>query len=163
MSINGIHHTALSSKNIERSLDFYRDLLGASVVFDGGWPQGTEVADTVTRLQGSSCRQVMLRIGNAYIEIFQYFTPDVQKQDSERAVCELGWTHLCLDVTDVDGEYQRLIKAGIDTHSPPQWVADGVKTLYVRDPDGNVLELQEIFPNTPSESVIGMPTFEPKG
>lgn len=162
MAINGIHHVAVSTQDMERSLAFYQKLLGAQICFDGGWPQGTELADTVTRLKDSSCRQVMLRIGNAYLEIFQYHSPTPNPVDPARLVCDHGWTHLCLDVTDVDSEYQRLLAAGVETHSEPQWVADGVKTLYVRDPDGNVLEMQEVFPDTESEAVIGIPAFTPK-
>jgi catechol 2,3-dioxygenase-like lactoylglutathione lyase family enzyme len=104
----------------------------------------------------------MLRIGNAYMEIFQYATPTPAPVNPARPVCDQGWTHLCLDVTDVDAEYQRMLAAGVDTHSEPQRVADGVKTLYVRDPDGNVLEMQEVFPNTQSDALIGIPSFTPK-
>ena len=32
--IHGIHHTAISSADIERSLHFYRDLLGFEEVFN---------------------------------------------------------------------------------------------------------------------------------
>ncbi len=162
MAINGIHHVALSTHDIERSLAFYQGLLGATIVFDAGWEQGTDLADTVTRLQNSSCRQVMLLLGNAYLEIFQYRTPTPNPVDPARPVCDHGWTHLCLDVTGVDGEYQRMLDAGVDCHSEPQWVSEGVKTLYLRDPDGNVVELQEVFTDTMEDGLIGIPAFTPK-
>lgn len=162
MAINGIHHIALSTQDIELSLGFYQQLLGAEVVFDAGWEQGTELADKVTRLKDSSCRQVMLRMGNAYIELFEFSTPEPKVADPERPVCDHGWTHLCFDVTDVDSEYQRLSKLGIDFHCEPQWVSEGVKTTYLRDPDGNVVELQEVLPLSAESKLIGIPAFEEK-
>lgn len=157
--IRGIHHVAVSTADIERSLQFYRDLLGATVVFDAGWPEGTELADTVTRLKNSSCKQIMLLLGNAYIELFQYATPEPASLNPDRPVCDHGITHLCFDVTDLDSEYRRLKESGVDTHSEPQWVSDSVKTLYARDPDGNVVEFQEILANTNDEAAIGVPQF----
>ena len=62
-----------------------------------------------------------------------------------RPVSDHGITHICLDVTDLDGEYDRLAAAGMTFHCPPQRIGDDVKTTYGRDPDGNVIELQEIL------------------
>jgi catechol 2,3-dioxygenase-like lactoylglutathione lyase family enzyme len=86
----------------------------------------------------------MLRLGNAYLELFQYSAPEPGQGDPNRRVCDPGITHLCLDVTDVDAEYARLSAVGMVFHSPPQDVAPGVRTVYGRDPDGNVVELQEV-------------------
>jgi catechol 2,3-dioxygenase-like lactoylglutathione lyase family enzyme len=59
-------------------------------------------------------------------------------------VCDPGITHLCFDVTDLDQEYERLSEAGMTFHCPPQDAFAGVRTTYGRDPDGNVVELQEV-------------------
>jgi catechol 2,3-dioxygenase-like lactoylglutathione lyase family enzyme len=39
--INGIHHTAISTPNLERMLAFYRDVLGFEVMMEMGGPAGT--------------------------------------------------------------------------------------------------------------------------
>jgi predicted enzyme related to lactoylglutathione lyase len=59
-------------------------------------------------------------------------------------VCDPGITHLCFDVVDLDWEYERLSNAGMTFHCSPQDVAAGIRTTYGRDPDGNVVELQEV-------------------
>jgi len=141
--IRGIHHTAISTGDLQRSLAFYCDLLGFEKVFEGGWPAGVEVADDITGLSGSSAQLVMLRVGNAYIELFQYTSPAPSPGDPNRPVCDHGITHICLDVTDVDAEYERLLAAGMRFHCPPQDLG-GSRVTYGRDPDGNVVELQEI-------------------
>jgi catechol 2,3-dioxygenase-like lactoylglutathione lyase family enzyme len=144
--IGGIHHVALSTGDVERLLGFYRDLLGFEVLFDQTWPEGTEVADAITGLEGSSARQVMLGADNAYLELFEYRSPTPRQGDPARPVCDHGITHVCLDVSDLDAEYQRLRAAGMRFHSPPQDLGAGVgvRTTYGRDPDGNVVELQEL-------------------
>ena len=143
--IQGIHHVAISSADVERSLAFYRDLLGFEVVFEQSWPPGTEIADAITGLDGCSARQLMLRKGTAYLELFQYHAPEPQPRDTEWRVCDHGITHLCLVVDDLDEEYERLGAAGVGFNSPPQDLGGGLRTVYGRDPDGNVVELHE-FP-----------------
>jgi len=48
-------------------------------------------------------------------------------------------------VTDLDAEYARLKAAGMTFHCPPQSIGMDVRTTYGRDPDGNVIELQEVL------------------
>ena len=147
--INGIHHTAISTPDLERALAFYRDLLGATLVTDFEWPVGLEVADRIVGLQGSSARAVMLRLGNAMIELFEFSAPKPRPGDPERPVSDHGITHICLDVSDVDAEYDRLLGAGMRFHCPPQQLG-ALRTTYGRDPDGNVIELQEVTdPSSP--------------
>ena len=62
--IRGIHHTAISTGDLQRALAFYRDLLGFETVFEAGGPAGTEVADNITGLSGSSAQVAMLRAGD---------------------------------------------------------------------------------------------------
>jgi catechol 2,3-dioxygenase-like lactoylglutathione lyase family enzyme len=141
--ILGIHHTAISTGDIERSLQFYRDLLGFKEVFSSKWDIGTEATDKIVGLKDSSARVVMLRAGNACVELFQYATPEPKRGDMNRPVCDHGITHLCLQVADIDAEYTRLKAAGMRFHCPPQDVG-GLRATYGRDPDGNVVELLEV-------------------
>jgi catechol 2,3-dioxygenase-like lactoylglutathione lyase family enzyme len=60
-----------------------------------------------------------------------------------RPVCDHGITHICLDVVDIDTEYERLRAAGMTFHCPPQGVG-ALRATYGRDPDGNVVELLEV-------------------
>jgi catechol 2,3-dioxygenase-like lactoylglutathione lyase family enzyme len=143
--ILGIHHTAISVADMDRSLAFYRDLLGLEVLFDSSWEQGSEQADTILRVRDTSARQAMLKAGNAYIELFEFHTPDPAPMAADRPVIDRGITHIALDVKDVDAEYERLSKAGMIFHCEPQNLGKQCRTTYGRDPDGNVLELQELF------------------
>jgi catechol 2,3-dioxygenase-like lactoylglutathione lyase family enzyme len=143
--IKGIHHTAISTGDLERSVAFYRDQLGFKEAIASGWEVGTETLDKITGLQDSSARMVMLKAGNAFVEIFQFKTPNPRSAESMRPVCDHGITHLCLAVTDVDGEYERLKAAGMIFHCPPQTTSTGNRVTYGRDPDGNVIELLQVL------------------
>ena len=142
--IHGIHHTAISTENIERSLHFYKDLLGFEEVFKLNWDVGTEVLDNITGLKDSAAKVVMLKAGNACVELFEYSSPEPAAGDSARPVCDHGITHLCLQVTDIDEEYERLKDAGMRFHCAPQPVGSDIRATYGRDPDGNVVELLEV-------------------
>ena len=152
--IHGIHHTAISTPDFERSVAFYRDLFGAEIVSDFEWQVGADFADSILGLKGSSARVAMLKLGNAMIEIFEYLTPEPRPGDPNRPVCDHGITHLCLDVTDINAEYERLVAAGMTFHCPPQDLG-GSWATYGRDPDGNVVELQE-FVDTSSPTYLAL-------
>ena len=141
--IRGIHHTAISTANLERLVRFYRDVLGFQEIFASQWKQGAEQADNITGLKNSAARLVMLKAGNACLEIFEYSSPEARPNDPNRPACDHGITHLCLDVRDINAEYQRLKAAGMTFHCPPQNMG-GVTATYGRDPDGNIVELLEV-------------------
>jgi catechol 2,3-dioxygenase-like lactoylglutathione lyase family enzyme len=142
--IHGIHHTAISTRDIERSAAFYKDLLGFKEVFTLNWDIGNKELDNITGLKDSSARIIMLRAGNACVELFEYATPQPKPGDQNRPVCDHGITHVCLQVTDIDQEYARLKDAGMVFHCPPQAVGSDIRATYGRDPDGNVVELLEV-------------------
>lgn len=152
--IRGIHHVAISTGDAERMLRFYRDLLGFEVLSDTTWPRGTPVLDELVGLTDSSARSIMMRKGNACFELFQYHSPTPHPGDPRRPVCDHGITHFCIDVTDLSAEYERLRAAGMVFHCPPIDFGP-VRNTYGRDPDGNVIELQEVVD---SASAIALAT-----
>jgi len=147
--IAGLHHVAISTPDAERLIAFYGDQLGLEVCFDQSWPAGVAAADAVLGLEGSAGRQVLMALPGAYLEIFQFASPEGACADPRRRVCDHGITHLCLDVEDVDDAYVRLSAAGVRFHAPPQDLGGGVRTTYARDPDGNVVELQQLTEGHP--------------
>ena len=147
--IKGIHHTAISAGDLARSLRFYRDLLGLEVALEIGFEEGNDVFDRVMDLEGATGKLVLLKAGNAFVELFQFTSPEPQPMSPNRPVCDHGITHLCLEVVDIETEYERLKAGGMRFHCPPQDLGD-LKVTYGRDPDGNVVELLEVSnPDSP--------------
>jgi len=116
--IRGIHHTAISTPNLDRAWRFYRDLLGLRVAATSRgrsaprWPTASPPARVVARA-------VMLQAGNAFVELFQYETPAPR-----RAIRAGRWRprhHAPLPRRHRPRrEYERLRAAGMTFHCPPQ-------------------------------------------
>ena len=138
------HHTAISTSNLDRAVAFYCDLFGFEVSTKFAWPVGSEITDRIMALNGSAGRAAMLRHGNEMIEIFEFSAPNPRPADPRRPVCDHGLTHLCFHVDDIQADYDRLKKAGMRFHCPPQQIGPTEWATYGRDPDGNVVELIQI-------------------
>ena len=149
--IRGVHHVAISTPDLDRLAAFYVDVVGFVPVMSTSW-NDRPIIDRIIGLAGSAARQLMLQAGNAYLELFEYASPRGTPADPDRNPSNHGYTHFCLDVTDIDAEYARLSAAGMTFHAPPPTTAelgDGpLRAIYGRDPDGNIVELQEILDPT---------------
>lgn len=140
--IHGIDHTAISVPSLERALDFYRNLLGFEVEFNAGWPQGSKPLDDLVGLENSESKVAMIRLGDTKIEVFEYQSPEPETQDANRPVNDHGITHICLRVSGLQQEYERLRDAGVAFNSEPVDLGTSL-CVYGRDPFGNTLELIE--------------------
>jgi glyoxylase I family protein len=138
--IRGIHHVALNTHDLERLVTFYNDVVGFEVVHRGQWA-GNPVVDEIIGVPQSASRWAMLKAGNCYLEIFQYSSPPAREAAPLRPN-DRGYTHLCLDVTDMALEYRRLSVNGMVFAAPYADFGD-LKAVYGKDPDGNVVEIQE--------------------
>ncbi len=144
MAIKGVHHVNLAVEDIELMKDFYREALGFSEMFALEWGPD-DVACLITGVKRSTARVAMLKCGNLAVELIQYIKPETRIGDP----CEpfiRGYTHICLEVTDIDAEYERLKRHGMTFHAPPPPLDDrNFRAIYGRDPEGNLIELQELF------------------
>ena len=138
--ILGFHHAAISTPDLDRFLDFYTGVLGCEQAWDMEWGQGTPAADELTGLTDSAARGIMLKLGDSFLEVFEFSSPEPRSPNTPRPVCDHGITHICLQVQDIHGEYERLKAAGMEFHCAPLQQDSGWLT-YGRDPDGNVVEL----------------------
>ena len=158
--IKAIHHVALVTRDLDRILAFYRDALGFKQVVSGGWSTKDETSpqyDRVVDLKGSSAIAVMVHAGNVMLEFFQYHSPEACSDDTVREANMPGWRHISFDVTNIDEIYEKMIRSGATFSNPPQDLGF-VKAVYGRDPDGNLIELQELVgPDNPMELHISVP------
>lgn len=116
----GMHHVALATANFARLREFYVETLGLPVL--GGFP-------------GENL--IFIGLGGSAIELSEEPGP-------VRVPCNGGWTHLALDVADLDDAYAALVARGVPFHIPPEEypaVAPLMRIAFCTDPDGNVIEL----------------------
>ncbi|MBV8665768.1 MAG: VOC family protein [Burkholderiaceae bacterium] len=156
--ILGVNHIALSVPDLNKALAFYCDLLGFERGKLNSWEAGTTssaTAEKILAVSGTAADVMHVRGPNLLIELFQFRGGNPQLQDPARPVVDHGITHFCLSVSDLDKEYARLYAAGVKFHGPPTAIAPGLRTCYLRDPFGNVLELEEAKGRTrPAESAL---------
>jgi glyoxylase I family protein len=141
--IDGLHHASITTGDLDRLARFYCDLLGFEIALETAWGPGNAGADAIYDLKDSAVRMVMLRTANAFLELFEFQNPVGKAGDPNRPVCDQGYTHICLKVTNIAAEYERLKGAGMRFHCPPQHAAGLCWATYGRDPDGNIVELIE--------------------
>jgi catechol 2,3-dioxygenase-like lactoylglutathione lyase family enzyme len=128
--------------NIERSIEFYKELFGmaqACPVF----PIGGELYDRVLALEGVQGKMCVMVKGSFHLELFEFAQPQPARKDPDYSVADRGLTHFGVEVTDIEGTYSRMLAAGVRFHSPVTQFPGGMKATYGRDPDGNVFELLE--------------------
>jgi catechol 2,3-dioxygenase-like lactoylglutathione lyase family enzyme len=144
--IVGVHHVGLVARNLERLAAFYRDAIGFVEVAAMEWSRGSPEVDQIVGVEDSAARLVMMRLGGVMLELFEYSSPTIEGSAADRQPYHRGYAHLCLDVTDIDAEYERLRAMGMTAHAPPPAPVLGMpmRAIYMRDPEGNIVELQEI-------------------
>ena len=138
-----IHHTGLTVRDLDRSVAFYRDVVGMELVMQqekrGGY------LGAIVGYPDAHVRQAHLAFpgGGHRLELFQYLHPEGQGEPGEPR--DVGITHVCLVVEDVHAAAERLRAAGAELYSDPVFVDTGANAggygVYLRDPDGITLEL----------------------
>ena len=129
--ILGIGHLALKVRDLDKSLDFWRDRVGFREM------------DRLRRDDGTTWL-VYLRITDTqFLELFPGAATDQAPGEEANGVL-----HICLDIEDLDVEIARLEKAGVKIVSPINGGIDNNRGAWIHDPDGNRIELMEMHPNS---------------
>jgi len=128
-AIIGIDHVVLRVVDLERALGFYRDVLGCSIE-----REQTELGLT------------QLRTGAALIDLVTIEGPLGRRGGPPPGPDARNVDHICLAIRPFDEE---ALRAHLARHaiavveSGPRYGAEGFgPSIYVRDPDGNVVELK---------------------
>ena len=144
-SLSDIHHLGMTVSDIERSIEFYRDLLGMELI--GRRPSVT--ADYVAKQTGYDSVELNVasfRVGpgsKQSLEVVQYMTHAGEPSDG--ATNRAGNSHLCLLVDDLKTAVSELSEAGVAFKSDPVEITAGPNNgglvIYLSDPDGYTLEM----------------------
>ena len=146
MSVRGLDHAGVTVASLDGSLAFYEGLLGLSVeaitVLDS--PE----IEAVVGHPGARLRIADMALpAGGVLELIQYELPEVPAASTSHT--QAGTAHIALEVTGLRELYGRLRAAGVDVISTrPVEISGsgafaGVVVVYLRDPDGNVIELIE--------------------
>jgi glyoxylase I family protein len=137
---SGIHHASFTVSNMDRSIAFYRDILGMELTWDSkaaGVKFEGPVSDAVTGCPGTEQRIAFLTLGEDRIELVE-FTPTGKAQIDNKP-SDTGSAHICFKTDNMEEVYRRLKANNVRLHCPPQDNGPAI-VIYFRDPDGCVLE-----------------------
>ena len=139
-------HTGFTVANLERSLAFWRDVLGFELSHTAH--QTGELAREITGVAGAEIKLAVLKApGGHKIELLEYLAPSDRKHVDLRP-CDVGSVHVALFVDDLDAVLNAIAASGWKAAGKPQTLKTGPnagkRVVYVRDSDGTTIEFMEI-------------------
>lgn len=148
MTIRSASHIAIGVRDMERSLPFYRDLLGMKVSDDQLQTLGTNEDGTPRQR-----RAVFLRWDDAIDSQFVVLDQQIGAAIGEPAAMgQVGVHHIAFWVDDLASLYRRLVDAGtlammepMDADSTTYGEPAGrtYRTVFVHDPDGTIVQFDQ--------------------
>jgi lactoylglutathione lyase len=120
-------YTIMYVEDVPRSLDFYERALGLERRFLHESGDYGELETGATALAFATHGLAASNLPNVY---------DAATQNGGRPPFEV-----CFVTEDVERAYQRAVEAGADAVTEPKTKPWGQDVAYVRDPDGNLIEL----------------------
>jgi glyoxylase I family protein len=128
MGIRGLAEVVLMVEDVERSLRFYRDVLGCKVI------SPAEMKAPVFLQVGDDRDGVPMQI------VLGRRPPDAPPLPADRRYRSVHHIGLEVDLADLETERQRLQGLGLEVRTG-QHPFLPVEAIYVDDPDGNEVEL----------------------
>lgn len=140
------HHVNYVVSDLDRSIPFYRDVLGFKLIQDA-MRENLPSYDVLMGVEGVRLRVALFELPNTEIllELFQFFHPaPITQRVTFHAI---GSSHIALEIRDIDTLYAAIIRSGGRTIAPPNDICrDGLllaRAMYTLDPDGILLEMFE--------------------
>jgi glyoxylase I family protein len=128
MQIRGLHHVTAICRDLERTVAFYRDVLGLAVVHDGPSDDDPDSRHVWFGAQDGAAGRL--------VSFMQY--PELPT-----GVVGVGSTHhfaLTVDTTDEQEAWRDYLrKAGVECSDV--FDRGAFRSIYVRDPDGHIVEI----------------------
>ena len=149
-------HVGLTVKDLDKSIYFYRDLLGLEIGTEPSpWFDHAGLGPAVG-VPGAILRQVCLKLGDTFMELLEYKAPE-SETDAPLPSNNIGASHVAFEVDDIVAAKALLESKGIEFYSDINVVDDGVlagwRWVYFADPDGYPLELVEYSFKRPQADV----------
>lgn len=143
--ILAVDHTGITVSDVEESLAFWRDVLGFELSHRAH--HTGELASEVTGVQGAEILIAVLKGYGHKIELLEYVQPKDRSMRLDRRACDVGSMHVALTVDRLDAMVEAIAAAGWTPPGSAQTLTSGPnagkRVVYVRDPDGNTIELMQ--------------------
>ncbi len=141
MALQRLTHIGICVSDLERSLHFYRDLLGFREV--SKLAVSGDVPSTLLEIEGVNLQAVYLERDGTTIELLFYTEPGHRGDGLARPMNQLGLTHLSFSVDDFETTLASLRAAGVDVLEGTRVDSEAIRSsaVFLTDPDGTRVEL----------------------
>ena len=141
MDATGVSHIAICVRDLDKSLGFYRDILGMRVAFDVIQDTTTGGLPHVYKHSRKTRRQVrlMYRVGVTSPTITMTSHPGEEPDEDPIKLDQIGISHLSFSAPDVKALAEELVSKGVQLAGPLESRMDAQGNLgnfYVYDPAG---------------------------
>ena len=147
--IGRIYHVGLTVSDLDKSIVFYRDILG--LTFQGEIMMVGEETDKMFQRKNCKARVAYLNgsenIETPPVELIQFVGNEVKNVQSDLFMTSIS--EICFFTDDIDKVYKKLIENKVECLSEPQYfdfTSQGFgksKAFYFKDPDGIILEMMQ--------------------
>jgi catechol 2,3-dioxygenase-like lactoylglutathione lyase family enzyme len=156
--IAAFQHVGMGVRDVERTYDFYRDLMGFRVELS----DETEYQVDMTPIVGDLVEmRVMMAVniaGGAAIELVEHTSTKPMEAEEPLQWGDIGYLELGLKVHQLDDVYLDLKRKGVEFITPVlsmELSSGGTERYaYIRDPDGLLIQLVEV-PNRKRAFAVG--------
>jgi lactoylglutathione lyase len=139
--ITGFFHASFVVSDLDRSIDFYTNVLGMKVAMRTEAERGGDFYARMTNQPGAQVRLAYLEIAGRHIELIELMAGG--GGPAGYSFNNVGAAHIAFHVDDVRKTYEELRAKGVRFASEPQMASERSGAVYAFDPDGNVFELMD--------------------
>jgi catechol 2,3-dioxygenase-like lactoylglutathione lyase family enzyme len=130
-----IEHVSIRCQNLETSVDYFKKMFDAEVM--------------LRREPDKSRRIVFLRIGNSMLELME-MGPALEPT---KPMKHFGFHHIGIKTDNFESAYKDLQSKGADFLGEPFEPTHGIRLVFLREPNGAVIELAYRDPKVFQEAV----------
>ncbi|MGM0448020.1 MAG: VOC family protein [Methanobacteriota archaeon] len=138
MSDPTAHHVGVTVADLDRAVDFYAETFDLDVVAE--FSVGGDAFAEAVAVEGAAAEFAHLDADDVRVELVEYDSDGGADPVDDLDLNRPGATHLGLSVDDVEAFYADLAD-DVETLSSPRTTESGTTVLFVRDPEGNLIEV----------------------
>lgn len=142
MRVRSFSHVGITVSDFNKTVRFYWEVFGCPLVGVADTPPERVRAFFKVAGEAPRCRIGWIRIpGGAVIEIFE-FQPHLPPEAIPWN--RVGLTHVSMNVRNIHRWYEYLRRKGVECVSAPERSPRGHWFFFVRDVDGNLIEMMDL-------------------
>lgn len=146
--ILGVNAIPISVTDLDAALEFYQAATPFELI-KHDQIQDDAAADHLFCAEGVSLKRAILRAPNMLLELME-FEENRNRDVSKMPIHGPGMTHTCYQSPATQSGYEKFRSAGADILTTGDSAVDlggyGVTYAYAHDPDGNMLEMEQLDP-----------------